>query len=183
MDLSLYTMDPQEIIKFCPRCRSELELTRGNRFFCNNCAYIQYISPVPCNSLVITNKAGEIILTERKNEPRAGYWDLPGGFIELNENIETSVIREAKEETNLDFKIEDLHYIVSNYNRYLYKGVKEYLVGVAYQADYPEGQILIAGDDAKSAKFFKPSEIPWDKIAFPSVTVTIKTYLEKLKPV
>ena len=172
-------MDPQEIIKYCPRCKYELELTRSNRLFCNKCSYIQYISPVPCNSLIVTNKTGEILLIERKNEPRAGYWDLPGGFIELNEDVEASVIREVKEETNLDLKTSDLHYISSNINRYLYKGVNEYLVSIAYQANYPEGQTLIVGDDAKSTKFFKPSEIPWDKIAFTSVVATIKTYIEK----
>lgn len=170
-------MDPQDIMKYCPRCKHELQLTRGNRFTCDACKYITYISPVPCNSLVITKKTGEILLVERKNEPKAGMWDLPGGFIDLNENIEDSVIREAKEETNLDFQVSDLDYIASCPNRYLYKGVREYLICVAYHANYPEGQTIIAGDDAKSAKFFKPEEIPWQDIAFTSVQETLKSYL------
>lgn len=171
-------MEPQQLIKYCPSCKNELRLENNVRFFCDACRYIQYISPVPCNSLVITNKSGEILLVERKNEPRAGFWDLPGGFIDVGENIENSVIREAKEEVNIDFKPEDLHYISSGFMRYLYKGINEHLLNVAYHADLPEGQEVIAGDDAKTAKFFAAKDIPWQDIAFTNVTKMIKAYLE-----
>ena len=40
-------------------------------------------------------------------------WDLPGGFKENNETYEDCVIREFKEETNLDIKIKCLKNIKS----------------------------------------------------------------------
>lgn len=174
-------MDPQKLIKYCPSCKKEIALENEVRFKCKYCGYLQYISPVPCNSLVISNKNGEILLVERKNEPKAGFWDLPGGFIDIGENIETSVIREAKEEVDLDFQVSDLHYISSIPLRYLYKGVNEYLLNVAYHADFPEGQKVTAGDDAKSAKFFAPEDIPWKDIAFENVTMMLRKYLNEYR--
>lgn len=171
-------MEPQQLIKYCPNCKEDLVLEKKVRFKCRSCGYIQYISPVPCNSLIITNKSKEILLVERSNEPRAGFWDLPGGFIDIGENIETSVIREAKEETNLEFSPQDLHYISSNFMRYPYKGINEHLLNISYHANLPEGQIVMAGDDAKSAKFFAAADIPWENIAFTSVAKMIKTYLQ-----
>ena len=44
-------------------------------------------------------------------------WDLPGGFKEIGETYEQCVIREFKEETNLDVKIRKLEEIkAQNYN-------------------------------------------------------------------
>lgn len=46
-----------------------------------------------------------IILIERKNPPYG--WAIPGGFVDYGESLESSAVREAKEETGLD--IENLH--------------------------------------------------------------------------
>ena len=43
-----------------------------------------------------------VLLIRRKNDPYAGYWALPGGFLEINEPIEIGARRELKEETGLD---------------------------------------------------------------------------------
>ncbi len=45
---------------------------------------------------------GKILLEKRKNEPGRGKWSIPGGLVDLGENLEQTVIREVKEETRLD---------------------------------------------------------------------------------
>ncbi|MCW4047954.1 MAG: NUDIX hydrolase [Candidatus Bathyarchaeota archaeon] len=45
---------------------------------------------------------GKILLEKRKNKPGQGKWSVPGGLVELGENIERAVIREAREETCLE---------------------------------------------------------------------------------
>jgi 8-oxo-dGTP diphosphatase len=50
----------------------------------------------------IITREGNILLEKRKNKPGQGKWSIPGGLVELGENIEHAVIREVKEETCLD---------------------------------------------------------------------------------
>ena len=44
----------------------------------------------------------QILLEKRKNSPGKGKWSVPGGLVELGENVEDAVIREVKEETGLE---------------------------------------------------------------------------------
>ena len=43
----------------------------------------------------------EILLIQRKFPPMAGYWALPGGFVERDEDPLIAVLRELEEETGL----------------------------------------------------------------------------------
>ena len=54
-------------------------------------------------SLII--KKGKVFLIKRKHPPFAGFWSFPGGAKELDESLETTAIRETKEETGLDIKM------------------------------------------------------------------------------
>ena len=44
----------------------------------------------------------QILLEKRKNSPGKGKWSIPGGLVELGENVEDAVVREVKEETGLE---------------------------------------------------------------------------------
>ena len=66
--------------------------------------------PIATVAAIITNKDGEILLTRRNIEPFKGQWCLPGGHIDENEKALDAVIREAKEETGLDFEAEFFAY-------------------------------------------------------------------------
>ena len=57
---------------------------------------------------IIVNENGQILLQSRADRDR---WGLPGGCQELGERFQDAVIREIKEETNLDVKEEDLELI------------------------------------------------------------------------
>ncbi len=70
--------------------------------------------PSPTAGAIIfrkNNKGIEILLTRRNVEPFKGSWCLPGGHIEHFEKAETAIIREVKEETNLDFHPSFLTYM------------------------------------------------------------------------
>ena len=44
----------------------------------------------------------KVLLIQRNGDPFKGCWALPGGFVEIDENIETAALRELNEETGLE---------------------------------------------------------------------------------
>ena len=56
---------------------------------------------------IIDDNQGNIILIKRKYPPYKDYYALPGGAVEKGETLKQAVIREIKEETNLDIEIDD----------------------------------------------------------------------------
>ena len=54
---------------------------------------------------VIEDNAGNVVLIRRKYPPFQDYYALPGGFIEKGESSANALVREVKEETNLDVRI------------------------------------------------------------------------------
>jgi NADH pyrophosphatase NudC (nudix superfamily) len=95
-------MEPKNFYKFCPKCGGNLVFQKENCLICRNCKFHFYINPLPCNAAIIENEKGEIMLVERKVDPKKGFWDWPGGFINPGESLEDSLKREIKEELNVE---------------------------------------------------------------------------------
>jgi 8-oxo-dGTP diphosphatase len=63
------------------------------------------------SSIIFINDTGQILLFLRDNKPDLPYpnmWDVPGGHVEANESPEKCIIREMKEEMDLDINEFDL---------------------------------------------------------------------------
>jgi 8-oxo-dGTP diphosphatase len=98
---------------------------------------------------------GSVLLIQRKHSPFQGCWALPGGFVEYGEKTEDALIREMSEETGLKTKIRALLDVYSDPHR----DPRGHTVTVAYLIERVGG-VVIAGDDAMGAKFFKTNELP-----------------------
>ncbi len=62
-------------------------------------------------SLLIVNHADQVLLLLRDDIPEFPYpnmWDLPGGHVELNETPEQCIVREIKEEMDIDIPAPEL---------------------------------------------------------------------------
>ncbi len=57
----------------------------------------------------------KIVLIQRANPPYG--WALPGGFVDYGESLESSAIREAKEETSLEVTLQEQFHTYSNPDR------------------------------------------------------------------
>jgi ADP-ribose pyrophosphatase YjhB (NUDIX family) len=151
-----------KIKKFCIYCGEKLKekfIDDKRRFFCGSCNEIVYENPIPATASVIINN-NKILLVKRKLDPKKGQWCLPGGFIELNETPENACLRELKEETGLNGKIDyliDAQYSSSS----LYNSV----IVIGYLVKDIKGNI-IAGDDAEEAAYFDIEKLP--NLAFES---------------
>jgi ADP-ribose pyrophosphatase YjhB (NUDIX family) len=66
---------------------------------------------VPAVSAVVTDAEGRVLLIHRTDNDR---WALPGGEVELGENVSQAVIREVREETGLEVEITDFVGIYSD---------------------------------------------------------------------
>ncbi|MFA9557956.1 NUDIX domain-containing protein [Evansella sp. AB-rgal1] len=57
---------------------------------------------------IILNDFNQVLLVYRLKEPEANKWSIPGGKVELYEHLTDCVVREVKEEVNLDVEVDEL---------------------------------------------------------------------------
>jgi len=94
-------------------------------------------------------KEGKIVLIKRGNEPSKGKWSIPGGHVELGENLKEAVIRETKEETCLDVDNPILMDVVENVDLDEQFKIKYHYVIVDYLVHVKGGNIEAASDAAE----------------------------------
>ncbi|WP_032496249.1 NUDIX hydrolase [Hydrogenivirga sp. 128-5-R1-1] len=99
-----------------------------------------------------------IVLIERKNPP-VGL-ALPGGFVEVGENVESAAVREMREETGLEVELSGLLGVYSDPRR----DPRFHVVSVVFVGD-AEGEPK-AGSDAKEVRVFSLEDIPLDRLVF-----------------
>ncbi len=165
---------------FCPFCGGKLEqkiLDHRARLQCSSssCDFIYYHNPIPAaGALVIDN--GRILMVKRAAPPKVDWWCFPAGFMEWDEHPSQTAIREIKEETGLDIRLESLFEIYSGND-----DPRTNALLILYLATVTGGE-LNPGDDASEAVFFDFDHVP-DKIAFISHRQALADYRNRyLKP-
>lgn len=114
-----------------------------------------------------------VLMIERGKDPYKGYWSIPGGMVEPGEKLEAAVMREVKEETNLDVRVDFLAEIFERIMRDE-KGVLEYhYVLIDYVCRLRGGE-LRAGEDAAKAEW-----IPMKRLAELPVTEGTRDVIER----
>jgi 8-oxo-dGTP diphosphatase len=92
--------------RFCPICGEAIE-KRIDHVECRACGYVGYANAVPGAEAVCFDRDGRVLLGRRANDPGAGLWDLPGGFLQENELPVDALRREVREETGLELELRD----------------------------------------------------------------------------
>lgn len=125
---------------------------------CDACGYRVYAHAQPGAEAVCFDAAGRILLGRRAAEPRAGFWDLPGGFVHEGELPLDGMRREIEEETG--GRAEPVAFL-GMWNEPYFDRTVLCLTWIARI----EGELQPA-DDLTELRWFRPDEIPWDELAF-----------------
>lgn len=127
---------------------------------------------------IIVNQKGQILMQSRSDKD---LWGLPGGCQELGERFQDTIIREVKEETNLDVTEDNLELI-------------DIISGPTRRNSYPNGDVVINNtalycvknysgelkwnEESKDMRFFDLDNIPTNQND-PDLVETYKLYLKK----
>lgn len=174
----MHSHDTTPPYRFCPVCGSALEprvlkATEPKRLCCTGqtCGFVFYLDPKTAVGTVIRVDDGErIVLVKRAIEPGYGRWVFPGGYVDRGEEITLAALREAKEESGLDVRLDRL------INIYSYAGRTPIIV--VYAATCIGGELAV-DDEGLEARRFALDQIPWDELAFRSTREALRDYLHQ----
>jgi ADP-ribose pyrophosphatase YjhB (NUDIX family) len=168
-------MDPNSF-SFCPSCGGRLlgrTLKAGEpeRLVCERCGFVFYMDPKVAVGTIIRTADDRLVLVRRAIEPGYGLWVFPGGYVDRGERLMDAALREAREESGLEIRIDGL------VNVYSYGGASP--IVIVYAATMIGGQ-LCTDDECLEARLFAADEIPWDRLAFQSTREGLQHYFDRL---
>jgi ADP-ribose pyrophosphatase YjhB (NUDIX family) len=153
--------------RFCSQCgtplRRRIAFGRARRV-CPQCGYIHFDDPKVAVG-VLAQRRGRLLLVRRNLEPHRGEWSFPSGYVDTGESLEQAALREAKEETGLDVRLERL--------LGAYSAAGERVIFIAYAARVTAGRIQV-GDECQAVRFFPPDELP--PLAFPHDAAIVQAW-------
>lgn len=160
-------------MNYCAACGQAvvMEVPAGDnrpRAVCHACGAIHYENPrmvVGC----VPEFDGQVLLCRRSIEPRAGYWTLPAGFMELGETLAEAALRETWEEARARVELGPLFALVDV--------VQAGQVHAFFTARLPAAEFA-PGEETLETRLFAPAGIPWAELAFPSVRIALERHLE-----
>ena len=161
-------------MNYCSHCGSDKivrEIPEDDhrlRYVCKNCDNIYYENPrvVVGTIPVFQNK---VLLAKRGIEPQKGKWNLPAGFLEMDETSEQGAIRETKEETGAEIEDLSVHTIFQSDSNHLY---------ILFLANLKNNSFNTTPESTE-IKFFNTDEIPWNELAFTSNKFALESYFSK----
>jgi ADP-ribose pyrophosphatase YjhB (NUDIX family) len=165
---------PGDDLQYCPHCAAPLVLkllpTEDRpRLTCDR-GHILYVNPKLIVG-VVPERAGRILLMRRAIEPRYGAWTFPGGFMEIDETVEECAAREAHEEVGMEVEVGEL---VGVYSRPGPHGPG--IVSIVFRGRAGAGEPA-PGREALEARWFEPSEIPWEELAYETTVSALRDWL------
>ena len=167
-------------MKYCSECAHPVKLSippddNRLRFVCEQCETVHYQNPkLVVGSIPVWHQDGEckILLCRRAIAPRYGFWTLPAGFMENGETTTQAAERETLEESGANIALHELFTLINvPHVDQVHLFYRASLLDLEYKA----------GPESLEVALFSESQIPWDHIAFPTITHTLKTYFTALK--
>ncbi len=143
------------------------------RLTCLDCGYIAYDNPKVIVGAVCVWE-DRYLLCRRAIQPRQGFWTIPAGFLENNETTAAGAAREVEEEANADVVITGLIGI------YEIPGISQMYVIHKAEMTSPD---FAAGPESEVVELLAWDDIPWNDLAFTSVSWALNRYRDGGLPI
>jgi ADP-ribose pyrophosphatase YjhB (NUDIX family) len=151
-----------EELRFCPRCGRACEprdVGGRARPACPACGFVHFRNPATGVAVLVLD-GGRVLLGRRHGtRNRPGFWALPGGYVEFDEDFLTAARREVREETGLEVEVRA---IVNVSSSYLSRDLHALTVVLA---SVPTGGTLRPDDGLDRVEWF-PRAGPFPPLAF-----------------
>lgn len=176
---------PLEVFKYCPKCgSSDFEIHNALSRHCANCGFTYYQNPRASTAAFILNGKGELLVARRGKEPAKGTLDLPGGFVDNDENAEQGMVREIFEETGLKVEATGVAYLFSIPNVYHYSGMDIHTLDFFFLCRVDDQEVK-AADDAAELTWLPLREVYVERFGLRSIREAVHRFLmekgEKVK--
>ena len=125
--------------------------------------YIHELRKVTGPRKIILNCAGAVIVRDGKilfqHRADNGKWGLIGGLVEMNETYEEAALREIREETGLEVRLESFLGIFHNHDMVWSNGDEAHVISAMFTADAEDGEPRI-DEESFELRFFGEDELP-----------------------
>ena len=138
------------------------------RACCDACGAIHYVNPRMVVGTVPV-WGDRVLLCRRAIEPRRNFWTLPAGFLEANETTAAGAARETDEEAGARIVLGPLFTMLDV--------VHVSQVHLFYRAELLD-TAFEPGEESLEVQLFDEAEIPWDELAFRTVSLTLRHFFE-----
>ena len=120
---------------------------------------------------IVVHTDTEVLMIKRKNNPYAGHWALPGGFIDPGETPEQAAIRELEEEAGLHVTTANL---VGEFREPGRDPRLEHTWSWAYSVHIADKANTTAGDDASETAWIPINKLGQMQLAFDHAAILQK---------
>lgn len=173
-------MDKQQAYRFSPYSGQPLAHVGKGHFKDSVDGRDVYFNPAPTAAALVADNTGGILLAQRAFAPGKGMWDLPGGFVDLNETIEQALIRELKEE--LGAVVKTLKYFGSGVSTYPYQDIVYPIIDTAWLVELQEDiNEFVVGDDVMAVKWVTYHTVNYEEMWGESVKKFVRAYFDHLQ--
>lgn len=154
--------------QYCPHCGAKSFAFLGaEHFSCSSCGHELFLNSAAAVVAIIYNDMDEIMLTRRARDPWKGSLDLPGGFVDPGEGLESAMKREIREELNRD--VLSMKYLTSTFNSYPYSGRNVYTTDAVFECQLNSLENITPSDDVAEIIWMKPQDV--NTTIIPSVSM------------
>ena len=145
-----------------------MQLDHARRLVCEQCGQVAYLDPRLAVAILLYGPGRVIYLAQRLVEPGWGKWIMPGGYVEVGEDLGAACSRELGEELRMPPGPVHLINVYQDTGR-----IFTAVFGAPLRIDPPNSSHAELGPLCR----FSWADIPWSRLYFKSTRFALRDFL------